>query len=217
MGTIPVEGPTTTTGLQVVETVFAYDAFGLEPSAAAEPVYITAVAGPYGAELGKCSTQGCEAEDEAAMDAAVLVTDADYNAYDGWYFLRTTAGCYDPDSGDLKDDVYLWLQEVFCPVIPECAGVDEDPVLIMQGISQHPDASHVITFAGPAAEFEYGTDYQSLVYCATPCYDVANYNGETGWTTAGYDGATEYVEVEEGVDYDVGSGAGQFVIAVKQS
>lgn len=32
MGSVPVEGPTTTSGLQVVETVYAYDAFGLEPS-----------------------------------------------------------------------------------------------------------------------------------------------------------------------------------------
>lgn len=58
MGAIPVEGGYTTTGLQVVQTLHAYGAYGLEPDADATPVWIRVTeAGPYGAEVGRCATQ----------------------------------------------------------------------------------------------------------------------------------------------------------------
>ena len=54
MGAIPVDGPTTTTGLQVVETLHAYGAFGLQPSLVDGPVWVTVQepGPPFGAELG---------------------------------------------------------------------------------------------------------------------------------------------------------------------
>lgn len=59
----------------------------------------------------------------------------DYNAYEGWYFLRTTAGCYDND-GEVRDDVFEWVTRVFCPIIPGCAlEQEENPVLSMQGVT----------------------------------------------------------------------------------
>lgn len=118
MGQIPVEGPTTTTGLQVVETLHAYGAFGLEPSVVDGPVWISIPeAAPYGAEVGRCQTQTCENDEEAE----VLVLGQDYDAYEGWYFVRTTAGCYD-QNGELRDEVIAWLYAQFCAVIPECSG-----------------------------------------------------------------------------------------------
>jgi len=61
MGAIPVEGPTTTTGLQVVETLHAYGAFGLEPTVLqSEMIAIGGADGsdvaPFGAEVGRCHT-----------------------------------------------------------------------------------------------------------------------------------------------------------------
>jgi len=55
MGTIPVEGPLTTTGLQVVETLWAYDLIGLEPTQVLDPVmYTLTESPPFGIELGSC-------------------------------------------------------------------------------------------------------------------------------------------------------------------
>jgi len=55
----------------------------------------------------------------------------DYNAYEGWYFLRTTAGCYD-DFGEVRDNVYEWVNLIFCPVIDGCAFEQEaNPVIEM--------------------------------------------------------------------------------------
>jgi hypothetical protein len=217
MGEIPVEGPTTTTGLQVVETLHAYGAFGLQPSAVVEPVYLTVSSSdpaPYGAEVGRCQTQTCE--DGEVPE--ILQPNVDYNAYEGWYFLRTTAGCYDV-TGNIRDEVMEWVSGVFCGVIPECAAnqpVTGDPILALQGISAHPDASYIMKFNGPNAERGYLENYGSLGYCATPCYDTNTYsNGD--WNPEGYDGTTAIVEVEAGVEYDVGSSGGQFVMYATQS
>ena len=121
MGTVPVQGPTTTTGLQVVETLSAYDGFGLQPSVVDGPVMITAGAdAPFGAEVGRCQTKDCDDGEEPEM----LVAEQEYDAYEGWYFVRTTAASYN-EYGELKDELWAWLYGQFCAVIPEC---NEEPV-----------------------------------------------------------------------------------------
>lgn len=49
--------------------------------------------------------------------------------------------------------------------------------------------------------------YLSLMYCMAECYDM----DVSGWSVDGYDGATTYGPVQVGIDYDVGSSAGQFM------
>lgn len=39
MGQIPVDGPTTSTGIEIVSTYHLYGATGIAPDAAAEPVW----------------------------------------------------------------------------------------------------------------------------------------------------------------------------------
>ena len=122
MGTVPVQGPTTTTGLQVVETLSAYDGFGLEPSIANGPVMISYDSmPPFGAEPIKCSTKDCDEGEPEVLQLGV-----EYDAYDGWYSIRTTAACYG-DDGQLKDDLWQWLYGAFCNVIPECSGEPTEP------------------------------------------------------------------------------------------
>lgn len=121
MGSVPVEGPTTTSGLQVVETLYAYEGFGLEPSvvdgdASGLTIQINDMA-PYGAEVGRCQTSDCEGN----AQEEILEMDTDYDPYHGWYFLRTTASSYDAE-GNLNDDLWAWLYGQFCVVIPECSG-----------------------------------------------------------------------------------------------
>lgn len=85
---MPVEGPLTTTGLQVVETLWAYDGLGLEPSAS-QSVMITFTAPPCG-EAGRCQEYGCgEGEVPEIAQAG-----QEYDAYQGWYYFQTTATCY---------------------------------------------------------------------------------------------------------------------------
>lgn len=127
MASVPVEGPTTTTGLQVVETLSAYDAFGLQPSVVDGPVMITYdAAAPYGAEVGRCQTKDCEGGEDPEM----LVAEVEYDAYHGWYFLRTTAMSY-TEYGELRDELMAWLYGQFCAVIPECTMEPENPIVAM--------------------------------------------------------------------------------------
>lgn len=58
MATMPVEGPTTTTGLQVVETIWAAD-MGYGPSDDGSTLIFTMVDPPSG-EFMWCSTYGCD-------------------------------------------------------------------------------------------------------------------------------------------------------------
>jgi len=119
MGTAPVEGPMTTTGLAVFQTSYAYDEWGLEPSVVDGPVYIqVSGAAPYGAEVGRCQTKSCDGTDEEAQ-LEILEVGVDYDAYEGWYFLRTTSESY-RDDGALQDDLGAWLASLFCAVHPEC-------------------------------------------------------------------------------------------------
>lgn len=47
------------------------------------------------------------------------------------------------------------------------------------------------------------------------CYDMNVAGAEPGsFTLAGYDGATTYGPIQVGVDYDVGSSAGQFMFVI---
>lgn len=58
MGSIPVEGPFTSAGILAVENVHAYGAFGLEPNADAEAVWLSiAEDPPFGAEIARCYDQ----------------------------------------------------------------------------------------------------------------------------------------------------------------
>lgn len=119
MGSTHVEGPLTSTGLAVVQTLYAYDGFGLEPSVVNGPVYIQLPeAAPYGAEVGRCQTKSCAGEDAEAQ-LEFLEVGVDYDAYEGWYFLRTTSESYRTD-GQLQDDLGAWLVNLFCAVDPDC-------------------------------------------------------------------------------------------------
>jgi hypothetical protein len=119
MGSAPVEGPTTTTGLAVVQTMYAYDGWGLEPSVVDGPVYFQlSEAAPYGAEVGRCQTKYCAGEDEEAQ-LEILEIGVDYDAYEGWYFARATSESY-RDDGELQDDLGAWLMSLFCAVHPDC-------------------------------------------------------------------------------------------------
>jgi hypothetical protein len=129
MGSVPVEGPTTTTGLQVVETLTAYDGFGLEPSVvdgdeSGSVIQINEMA-PYGAEVGRCQVQDC-----GSGFVEILELDTDYDPYHGWYFIRTTASSYDSE-GLLHDDLWAWLYGAFCTVIPECSGTLPPTIVAM--------------------------------------------------------------------------------------
>lgn len=54
-----------------------------------------------------------------------------------------------------------------------------------------------------------------MMYCVSACYTTTlDGNGEATWSTDGYDGATSYGPVQVGVDYDVGSSGGQFMVVV---
>jgi len=144
----------------------------------------------------------------------------DYNVYEGWYFVRTTADCYYA-SGELKDQVHAWLQQEFCEVVPgaECADERSEPevvseseeepepaVLAMQGFTQHPDDSYTVSI-----DLTYDATYVDLVYCAAKCYDELTY---TEWQVAGYDGVTDYSPVAKYGEYDVGANGGQFMYVV---
>lgn len=57
MGQIPVDGPYTSTGIEIVSTYHMFGAFGLEPNA--DAFYWLTLDGPagpapYGAELARC-------------------------------------------------------------------------------------------------------------------------------------------------------------------
>jgi len=143
MGSIPVEGPTTSTGLQVVETLHAYGAFGLEPSVANGPVMFTlggedgSDVAPFGAEVGRCSSQTCD----DPSDPEILEYGVEYDYYTGWYVYRTTPNSY-TDEGEIKDEVYLWLSTTFCPVIPDCQMESEPTYITMHGIDRNPDTQN---------------------------------------------------------------------------
>jgi len=223
MGAIPVEGPTTTTGLQVVETLHAYGAFGLEPTVLqSQMITIGGEDGsdtaPFGAEVGRCQAQDCDTENHPD-DPEILTYGQEYDAYDRWYFVRTTASSYD-SNGDIKDELYQWLWRQFCPVIPECSGSQAPEIVVYQGVMQHPDASKIVNFDG-----DRGADpdevYGTLNYCTGSCYDM-----DVSWSASGYTGSdpwdgdvmtlNDYAPVSltgYDIDYDVGASAGQFMIS----
>lgn len=58
----------------------------------------------------------------------MLALDTDYDAYHGWYFVRTTAASYDAN-GDVRDELMAWLYGAFCAVIPDCGG-DPGPEIV---------------------------------------------------------------------------------------
>lgn len=75
-----------------------YDLVGLEPNYDAEPVMIKVRDyAPYGAELARCYDSLCTNEVPEVLDY-----DTEYNAYEGWYIVKTTAKCYEPETGDIK-------------------------------------------------------------------------------------------------------------------
>jgi len=48
----------------------------------------------------------------------------DYNVYEGWYFVRTTADSYYAN-GELKDQLSVWMEQEFCDVVPGIDCLDE--------------------------------------------------------------------------------------------
>jgi len=48
----------------------------------------------------------------------------DYNVYEGWYFVRTTADSYYAN-GELKDQLSVWMEQEFCEVVPGIDCLDE--------------------------------------------------------------------------------------------
>jgi len=128
MGSMPVEGPLTTTGLQVVETLWAYDGLGLEPSGLMEgSVYVTPTAPPCG-EAGRCLEYGCGEEETPE----ILVVGTEYDAYHGWYYFQTTATCYVEYDGEMtmSDAVNEWLAASFCAVTDTCYDPASDIVMV---------------------------------------------------------------------------------------
>jgi hypothetical protein len=123
MGSIPVEGPFTSAGIMAVENVHAYGAFGLEPDADAEPVWFSIdEEPPFGAEIARCFDQQCGNSELPE----VIQVGTDYNLYEGWYFIRTTADSYWAN-GDVKDELMAWVYGEFCAVIDGCDEVIVDP------------------------------------------------------------------------------------------
>ena len=85
----------------------------------------------------------------------------------------------------------------------------------MQGIPQATgSASHIVNFDGV---FDFGDAYGDLVYCQSHCYDTSGV-WESG-DIRGYDGSTPYevITYSTGIDYDVGSQGGQFMMVTKES
>lgn len=117
MGTMPVAGPLTTTGLQVVDTMWAYDQLGLEPSANSALVTQFGNPPPCG-ELGRCLEYGC-GDDEVPE---VMEYGVDYDLYHGWYYFQTTATCYVEYDGSvtMSDAVNEWLGTAFCAFTDTC-------------------------------------------------------------------------------------------------
>lgn len=217
MGSIPVEGPYTSTGLYAQQNLHAYGAFGLEPDADATPVVFQVTEyPPFGEELARCTTQRCEFDDGTAEEPEALAMWTDYNLYEGWYFVRTNANSYYARDGTIKDQVRAWFFGEFCDVIPaiECAEEnpefseesDEEPtrsIIAMQGFSQHGDASYMVNF-----DDDFDDSYLSMVYCPSVCYDHSTYQL---WEVQGYDYVTDYDIVYKYYDYDVGTSGGQFM------
>jgi hypothetical protein len=190
MGSIPVEGPYTSTGLYAQQNLHAYGAFGLEPDSDATPVYFQVTEyPPSGEELARCYTQRCEYDDGTAEEPEALDMWTDYNLYEGWYFVRTNANSYYTRDGTLKDSVRAWFFGEFCDYIPDYPCAEEIPyddyedeesepardIIAMQGIIQHTDASKYVNF-----DSDFDDTYLTLVYCDTLCYDAVNY---VAWET----------------------------------
>jgi len=168
MGSIPVEGPTTSTGLQVVETLHAYGAFGLEPSVANGPVMFTlggedgSDVAPFGAEVGRCSSQTCD----DPSDPEILEYGVEYDYYEGWYYVQTTPQCYNTN-GELYDFFNEYMYGLFCGIIPSCPGYQspEASIVWYQGIQQHPESNEAVIYN--FSELGPWTDVITLNYCET--------------------------------------------------
>lgn len=121
MGTMPVEGPETTMGLQIVETEWWADM--TEPNAGASPdpdssFWLPPLQDlPPCGELGRCQEYGCP-NDEVPE---VLETGVEYNVFEGWYYFHYTAGCYD-QNGDMTPAVGAYLYTVFKPYYDDLDG-----------------------------------------------------------------------------------------------
>lgn len=140
----------------------------------------------------------------------VIQVGVDYNLYEGWYFIRTTADSYWAN-GDVKDELMAWVYGEFCAIIDGCdEAIIEEPeeaaVIMMQGVMQNPSSSHIINI-----EDDLDDSFMSLVYCHSACYDTDTYSD---WELQGYDGTTPYDPIYKYTDYDVGMGGGQFMYVV---
>jgi len=173
---------------------------------------------PFGAEVGRCHTNNCDLSDHPD-DPEILTYGQEYNAYERWYFLRTTAASYDAN-GNIKDELLEWLWRQFCPVIAECADSSPPEIVVYQGLSRHPDATKAINFDGDRGADPDET-YGTLNYCAASCYNM-----DVSWSAAGYTGSdpwdgdqntqNDYTPVSVtgyNIDYDVGQSGGQFLVS----
>ena len=122
MGEIAVDGPYTSTGIEIVNTYHLYGATGIGENLDAEPVYVTVTEpGPWGAEFGRCYDQRCEGE-----VPEILEYNVDYNIYEGWYILRTTALCY-TELGEMRQEIIDWYYGILCEFLPDFPCGDDEP------------------------------------------------------------------------------------------
>lgn len=143
--------------------------------------------GPWGAELGRCWDQYCTDEDPEILDFYT-----DYNIFEGWYILRTTADCYDVN-GDLREELDSWLDTVLCFLDPETECPETtDPNEIVY-IYPLPDSSSPNHFFIMKTYFEYNGVYNTLGYCPNKCVDMGNM-GPGDDPLAAYDGSPYLTE-----------------------
>jgi len=134
LASMPVEGPRTTMGLQVVETLWAAD-MGYGPSSDGSSYDFLMTEPPCG-ELRWCSEYGCaEGEQPDVMEVGF-----EYDALMGYYYFQTTYDCYGQD-GELTDALNEWVYVTFGFALsapadePEQTNVfTEDPIVMVQGM-----------------------------------------------------------------------------------
>lgn len=121
---------------------------------------------PYGMEFGRCL--GAEMEcDYTSEEFEVLELDVEYNAYEGWYFLRTTAAAYSDITGELNDDIGLYAITILCDALPGCVTPELYPTYYLQGIWYAPEDTYPVIID----EFhEYWDMFMTISYCAEQCY-----------------------------------------------
>lgn len=89
---MPVDGPETTAGFAIAQTIWLSDYTPLQPGYFGEEqtMFTYESNPPFGIELAKCNSKPC-GEGEVAE---VLELGSEYDLNSGWYFMRTTSGAH---------------------------------------------------------------------------------------------------------------------------